>query len=166
MSHEKRAISLGGSCAPPSTHALLLVLFFAEVVVNLHTSMLLRIYGRRRGFLQFRPKRLFSVSSKDRNRNSSLIKRGLESTLHMVKNPSSTITMIRDTVNHYYVGSKLLWSEIKMASQILIRVLQGSSMTRRERMQLIRTTTDIFRLVPFSIFVIVSESSTYFLFGH
>jgi hypothetical protein len=58
-------------------------------------------------------------------------------------------------LNHYWLGTKLLWEEIKMMKEILKRVLQGHSMTRRERMHLIRTTQDLFRLVPFMIFVIV-----------
>ena len=73
----------------------------------------------------------------------------------MIRNPTETYQMIKDTIHHYWVGSKLLWTEIKLTSQILGRVARGSSMTRRERMQLIRTTTDLFRLVPFAIFVIV-----------
>lgn len=77
------------------------------------------------------------------------------STIDMVKNPSKTWHQIKDICHHYWVGTKLLVAEIKLASQILGRVFRGSSMTRRERMQLIRTSTDIFRLVPFSIFVIV-----------
>jgi len=44
---------------------------------------------------------------------------------------------------------------MKMTSQILNRLLKGHGMTRRERIQLIRTTTDMFRLVPFAVFVIV-----------
>jgi LETM1 and EF-hand domain-containing protein 1 len=63
--------------------------------------------------------------------------------------------MIKEVADHYWLGSKLLWSDIKVARKLLGRVLEGHSMTRRERLQLIRTTTDIFRLVPFSIFVIV-----------
>jgi len=77
------------------------------------------------------------------------------STVDMVKNPGATWQLVKDTAHHYWMGTKLLWTEIKMARQIVGRVLQGSSMTRRERMQLIRTTMDIFRLVPFAVFVIV-----------
>ena len=73
----------------------------------------------------------------------------------MMKNPAQTYQMVKDTIHHYWIGSKLLWTEIKLTSQILGRVAGGSSMTRRERMQLIRTTTDLFRLIPFAIFVIV-----------
>lgn len=90
---------------------------------------------------------------------SNGIKEGVEyvaiSTVDMVKNPKETWKMIKDTAHHYWYGTKLLWTEIKMAYQIVKRLLQGSDMTRRERLQLIRTTMDLFRLVPFAIFVIV-----------
>ena len=73
----------------------------------------------------------------------------------VVKNPRATWQYIKHEANHYWLGSKLLWSEIKLANRILSRVLQGFGMTRRERKQLIRTSMDVFRLVPFAIFVIV-----------
>jgi len=57
--------------------------------------------------------------------------------------------------HHYWMGSKLLVVEIRTAKTILQRTLEGSTLTRRERQQLLRTTTDLFRLVPFSIFVII-----------
>lgn len=63
--------------------------------------------------------------------------------------------MIKDEAHHYWVGTKLLWTEIKTANEIMGRVLKGHMMTRRERLQLIRTTQDLLRLVPFSVFVIV-----------
>jgi hypothetical protein len=62
---------------------------------------------------------------------------------------------VKDEAHHYWVGSKLLWAEIKTTNEILGRVLQGHYMTRRERLQLIRTTMDLLRLVPFSVFIIV-----------
>lgn len=63
--------------------------------------------------------------------------------------------MTKEVAHHYWLGSKLLWQEMKLASSILRRVLAGHAMTRRERLQLIRTAMDMFRLVPFAIFVIV-----------
>ena len=53
------------------------------------------------------------------------------------------------------LGSKLLVSDVRSAKKILSRVLHGHALSRRERLQLVRTTNDIFRLVPFAIFVIV-----------
>lgn len=79
----------------------------------------------------------------------------MSSAVDALRNPTATWHAIKDVANHYWIGSKLLWVEIKMATQILSRLLQGHGMTRRERMQLIRTTMDLFRLVPFAIFVIV-----------
>lgn len=86
---------------------------------------------------------------------SSALKGAYVSVSDAIKNPKETWKMIKEVIDHYWLGSKLLWSDIKVAKQILSRVLGGHSMTRRERIQLIKTTTDIFRLVPFSIFVIV-----------
>lgn len=77
------------------------------------------------------------------------------STKDAVMNPRATWQHIKKEIHHYWVGSKLLWSEIKITWKILQRVLYGHEMTRRERRQLVRTTTDMFRLVPFAVFVIV-----------
>ncbi|KAL7435259.1 hypothetical protein ACHAXM_004554 [Skeletonema potamos] len=57
--------------------------------------------------------------------------------------------------HHYWMGSKLLAADIRTAKHILGRTLRGSSLSRRERKQLLRTVTDVFRLVPMSIFVLV-----------
>lgn len=46
-------------------------------------------------------------------------------------------------------------ADIRTARLLVARTLKGSSLSRRERKQLQRTVTDIFRLVPFSVFVIV-----------
>lgn len=36
-----------------------------------------------------------------------------------------------------------------------MRILKGEALTRREKKQLVRTSSDVFRLVPFSVFIIV-----------
>ncbi len=61
----------------------------------------------------------------------------------------------RKEAHHYYMGSKLLIADIKTARQMVGRLLQGSTLTRRERKQFIRTVTDVFRIVPFSIFILI-----------
>lgn len=61
----------------------------------------------------------------------------------------------KEVLHHYWMGSKLLWADIKTTRAILGRVLEGNSLSRRERRQLIKTGADVFRLVPFAIFVIV-----------
>jgi LETM1 and EF-hand domain-containing protein 1 len=63
--------------------------------------------------------------------------------------------MAKKEAHHYYMGSKLLMADIKTARQIVGRTLNGTPLTRRERKQLIRTVTDVFRLVPMSIFVLI-----------
>jgi len=56
---------------------------------------------------------------------------------------------------HFWMGCKLLAADVRTARHILGRTLRGSTLSRRERKQLLRTVTDVFRLVPMSIFVLV-----------
>lgn len=85
----------------------------------------------------------------------AILKGALDSTLDVIFNPRETWKSIKEVAAHYWMGSKLLWSEIKLAYQIVIKVLKGEDMSRRERIQLLRTTTDLFRLIPFSLFIII-----------
>uniref|UniRef100_A0AC34Q6Z7 Letm1 RBD domain-containing protein n=1 Tax=Panagrolaimus sp. JU765 TaxID=591449 RepID=A0AC34Q6Z7_9BILA len=64
-------------------------------------------------------------------------------------------TRVLNELKHYYHGFRLLALEIKVSSKYAWMVLRGKTLTRLERRQLIRTLSDIFRLVPFSVFVIV-----------
>jgi len=57
--------------------------------------------------------------------------------------------------HHYWMGSKLLAADIRTARHIIGRTLRGSTLSRRERKQLLRTVTDVFRVVPMSIFVLI-----------
>lgn len=84
-----------------------------------------------------------------------LLKSFGEMAFRAAMNPKATWASIKEEIHHYWLGTKLLWEDVKTASQILQRVVVGHGITRRERLQLVRTTTDIFRLVPFSIFIIV-----------
>lgn len=62
---------------------------------------------------------------------------------------------IVDELKHYYHGFRLLFIDIRISSGLLQRVLHGEALSRREKKQLVRTTSDVFRLVPFSVFIIV-----------
>jgi LETM1 and EF-hand domain-containing protein 1 len=62
---------------------------------------------------------------------------------------------VKHEASHYWSGSKLLAKEVRIASRFQWKLLHGDSLTRRERRQLRRTTTDILRLIPFAVFVIV-----------
>lgn len=63
--------------------------------------------------------------------------------------------VVKAEAHHYWVGTKLLWADIITARKLLNKTLEGTSLTRRERKQLLRTVSDLFRLIPFSMFVIV-----------
>ncbi|KAG1652579.1 Mitochondrial proton/calcium exchanger protein [Nymphon striatum] len=58
-------------------------------------------------------------------------------------------------IKHYYHGFRLLFIDIRVSSRLLWRILNGNSLSRREHKQLVRTVSDLFRLVPFSVFIIV-----------
>ena len=60
-----------------------------------------------------------------------------------------------DELRHYYHGFRLLFIDIRISYNLLKSLLQGETLTRREKKQLVRTTGDAFRLVPFSVFIIV-----------
>uniref|UniRef100_A0A453CBA0 Letm1 RBD domain-containing protein n=1 Tax=Aegilops tauschii subsp. strangulata TaxID=200361 RepID=A0A453CBA0_AEGTS len=59
------------------------------------------------------------------------------------------------TLQHYWLGTKLLWADVRISSRLLVKLADGKSLTRRERQQLTRTTADMFRLVPFAVFIII-----------
>ncbi|KAL6527166.1 hypothetical protein OROGR_016256 [Orobanche gracilis] len=59
------------------------------------------------------------------------------------------------TLQHYWLGCKLLWADVRISSRLLFKLAGGRSLSRRERQQLTRTTADVFRLVPFAVFIIV-----------
>ncbi|KAG8199034.1 hypothetical protein JTE90_021047 [Oedothorax gibbosus] len=60
-----------------------------------------------------------------------------------------------DEILHYYHGFRLLFIDVRVSSRLAWKILNGQELTRREHKQLVRTTSDLFRLVPFSIFIIV-----------
>ncbi|KAK3010717.1 hypothetical protein RJ639_010930 [Escallonia herrerae] len=61
----------------------------------------------------------------------------------------------KSTLQHYWLGTKLLWADVRICSRLLVKLASGRNLSRRERQQLTRTTADIFRLVPFAVFIIV-----------
>ena len=56
---------------------------------------------------------------------------------------------------HYWDGTKLLGTEVRISSRLALKMAAGYELTRRENRQLQRTVQDLGRLVPFSVFVIV-----------
>ncbi|XP_051168793.1 mitochondrial proton/calcium exchanger protein [Leptopilina boulardi] len=56
---------------------------------------------------------------------------------------------------HYYHGFRLLFLDMKVSAKLIWRVLNGKELSRREHRLLVKTTGDVFRLIPFSVFIIV-----------
>ncbi len=80
----------------------------------------------------------------------------------LIKNPRLAVTWTKSGWQHtveifkdYLLGTKLLWKDIKTAKSILKSMLKGNGLTRRERKQLLRTSTDIIRMIPLAIFLVV-----------
>lgn len=62
---------------------------------------------------------------------------------------------VKGEIIHYYHGFRLLGLDMKISAKLVWRILQGKELSRREHRLLIKTTGDMFRLIPFSVFVIV-----------
>ncbi|KAJ8113188.1 hypothetical protein ONZ43_g5210 [Nemania bipapillata] len=62
---------------------------------------------------------------------------------------------VKHELQHYWDGTKLLATEIKISSRLALKMAAGYELTRRENRQLRRTVQDLGRLVPFSVFIIV-----------
>ncbi|KAJ5396600.1 LETM1 domain-containing protein mdm28 [Penicillium cosmopolitanum] len=75
-----------------------------------------------------------------------------------VKKDAKKLTIgqkIKKEVQHYWDGTKLLATEVKISSRLALKMAGGYELSRREHRQLQRTTKDLGRLVPFSMFLIV-----------
>jgi LETM1 and EF-hand domain-containing protein 1 len=64
-------------------------------------------------------------------------------------------TRVLNELKHYYHGFRLLALEIKVSARYAWMIFQGKTLSRLERQQLVRTLADVFRLLPFSVFIIV-----------
>ncbi|KAJ5475558.1 LETM1 domain-containing protein mdm28 [Penicillium diatomitis] len=62
---------------------------------------------------------------------------------------------VKKEIQHYWDGTKLLATEVKISSRLALKMAAGYELSRREHRQLQRTVKDLGRLVPFSMFVIV-----------
>lgn len=62
---------------------------------------------------------------------------------------------IKEEILHYYHGFRLLFIDTRICCKYVWRIVNGESLSRREHRQLVRTTSDLFRLLPFSVFIII-----------
>lgn len=65
------------------------------------------------------------------------------------------VQKIKHEVQHYWDGTKLLATEVRISTKLALKMAGGYELSRRENRQLQRTVQDLGRLVPFSVFVIV-----------
>ncbi|KAJ3156689.1 hypothetical protein HDU86_003913 [Geranomyces michiganensis] len=62
---------------------------------------------------------------------------------------------IKEELQHYWHGTKLLGAEISISSRLLVKLLNGTGLSRREHRQLKRTASDLLRLVPFVVILAI-----------
>ena len=60
-----------------------------------------------------------------------------------------------DEIKHYYHGFRLLGLDVRIACGTVWKYLNGNPVMRREQRQFTRAVSDIFRLAPFSVFIII-----------
>lgn len=102
-----------------------------------------------------------AVSSTDASKEVAVAdeKKGAVSTKKESKEKGTRVQRIWAVVKkealHYWHGTRLLGKEIRISSRLLRRLIAGKKLTRREHRQLKRTTTDLLRLIPFSVFVLI-----------
>lgn len=77
---------------------------------------------------------------------------------HEAKKDEKKLTLgqkVKREIQHYWDGTKLLATEVKISTRLALKMAAGYELSRRENKQLQRTVQDLGRLVPFSVFVIV-----------
>lgn len=94
------------------------------------------------------------ITSKDSD-NASASKKLSESTPKSIVVKKPLKDRIWEELVHYYHGFRLLVIDLNICRKLLWRVLNGKTLNRRENRLLLRTTSDLFRLIPFSVFIVV-----------
>lgn len=103
------------------------------------------------------------VPKTDANEDRSLAELSAEKASHQkdaaeIAKATRKLTMwqkVKKEAQHYWDGTKLLGTEIRISFKLALKMAAGYELTRREDRQLKRTVEDLGRLVPFSVFVIV-----------
>ena len=65
------------------------------------------------------------------------------------------IDKAKKALQHTWTSSKLFATEIGTTTSLVKDMIGGSILTRRDKRQIVRTGTDVLRLVPFSLFLII-----------
>ncbi|KAL4870864.1 hypothetical protein BDV12DRAFT_165394 [Aspergillus spectabilis] len=112
---------------------------------------------------QTNPKGALSVPSQNvaqiKGKESDLItKPAAEEKKEDQKKEAKKLTIgqkIKKEAQHYWDGTKLLATEVRISSRLALKMAGGYELSRREHRQLKRTVSDLGRLVPFSMFIII-----------
>lgn len=62
---------------------------------------------------------------------------------------------LKGFLHHMWVGSKLLATNTRIATRLLSRASTGKQLTRSQQKLLVRTSSDLLRLIPFSFFILI-----------
>lgn len=95
---------------------------------------------------------------KEEKELKSKMETGAVTESELAKKAVAKVTMwqkIKGEILHYYHGFRLLGLDMKVSAKLIWRILHGNVLSRREHRLLIKTTGDMFRLIPFSVFIIV-----------
>ncbi|XP_053604574.1 mitochondrial proton/calcium exchanger protein [Plodia interpunctella] len=87
------------------------------------------------------------------------IKKGIEEKEKLPKKEEPKKKSLKERVmnelRHYYHGFRLFFIEIKISTKLVFQILKGHTLTRREHRLLVATIGDLFRMVPFIVFIVV-----------
>ena len=61
----------------------------------------------------------------------------------------------KEMAHHYWHGSKLLAADTRIATRLMVRLVKGKTLSRREHNLLVRVLADLGRVIPLSFFVLV-----------
>ena len=98
---------------------------------------------------KYRAYKFFSSSNLERSRNDKEHSEKIETA------KKSLSTRIKEECIRYWQGSKQFAHETKLTFGLLKERRRGVSLSRREQLQIVRTKSDMIKLIPFSLFVIV-----------
>ena len=71
------------------------------------------------------------------------------------KPKKSFMESIRKTAKYYKDGFVLFFKEIRISSAYIWKIIKGENLTRRELKQLVRTSADVFRMIPYLIMIVI-----------
>uniref|UniRef100_A0A2A4JF37 Letm1 RBD domain-containing protein n=1 Tax=Heliothis virescens TaxID=7102 RepID=A0A2A4JF37_HELVI len=87
------------------------------------------------------------------------VKKGIEEQEKSPKKPEKQKKSLKERImnelRHYYHGFRLLFIEVRISATLFFKILKGETLTRREHRLLVTTIGDLFRMVPFIVFILV-----------